>query len=110
MSNPFPIPNPSLRWFRAVVWMMPTCLAFTTLLLTIWLRPRLGISSEISLSAWGALNLATTYALGVLDGKLGRSERPPDEIFPPQAQFLFLQLGLVPASLLAMAGVRFLFR
>ena len=109
MNDPLPPPNPSLRWFRVVVWMMPTCIAFATALLVGWLIRRVGDSSELWLLGWGGINLVTTYCLGVFDGRLRRSEQPPDVVFPPQAQFLVLQLGLVPASLLAMAGIRMLF-
>ena len=109
MSDPFPPPNPALRWFRAVVWLMPACVAFATALAVNWLGDRYGGSSGFWLLGWGGINLATTYGLGVFDGRLRRSEQPPDEVFPPQAQFLVIQLGLVPALLLGMAGIRLLF-
>jgi hypothetical protein len=109
VTAPFPPRNPSLRWYRVVVWLMPTCIAFATALLLIWLLDRLQGSSGFWLLGWGGINLATTYGLGVFDGRLRRSELPPDRVFPPQAQFLLLQLGIVPALLLAMAGIRLLF-
>lgn len=90
--------------------MMPTCVAYATALGVVWLGSRFGGSPGSWLLGWGAANLITTYFLGLFDGRLSRSKQPPDEAFPPQAQFVVLQLALVPASLLAMAGIRMLFR
>jgi hypothetical protein len=92
-----------------VVWVMPACVAFATVLAVNWLGEHFGGSSGFWLLSWGGFNFATTYGLGVLDGRLRRSAVPPDEVFPPRAQFLLLQLGLVPALLLGMAGIRLLF-
>jgi hypothetical protein len=106
LSDLFPPPNPSLRWFRVVLWLMPTCLAFTTAQLAIWLQPGLGGSSGSWLLGWGGMNLATTYGLGILDRKSSRSKLPPDDVFPPEVQFFVLQLILVPALLLGMVVIR----
>jgi hypothetical protein len=106
VNDPFPPPNPSLRWFRVVLWLMPTCLAFTTAQLMIWLEPSLGGSSGFWFAAWGVTNLATTYGLGIFDRRLRQSKLPPDKDFPPEAQFLVLHFILVPALLLAMLVIR----
>ncbi|MEK7951030.1 hypothetical protein [Luteolibacter soli] len=101
MNDPFPPPNPSIRWFRVVVWLMPTCIAFTTLLALDLVAPLLGGPFGCWLFGWGTVNLATTYGLGLFDGKLRRSRLSPDDVFPPEAQFLILQLIIVPPLFLA---------
>ena len=75
---------------------MPTCVAFTTLVALLPLASRVGGTSGYWLLGWGVFNLLTTYGLGVFDGRLSRSERPPDDVFPPEGQFLILQIIFVP--------------
>lgn len=96
MSDPFPPPNPSLRWFRVVLWLMPTCIAFPTLFVLEPLASMVGGPVGPWLFGWGMTNLVTTYVLGMFDQKLKPSTQPPDDVFPPEAQFLILQLILVP--------------
>ena len=81
---------------------MPTCIAFTTFIALDALLPPIGRASGIWLFAWGAINLASTYGLGLFDGRLRRSKLPPDDVFPPEAQFTILQLIIVPSLFFAL--------
>ena len=80
---------------------MPTCVAFTTLIALGWLTSVMEGPAGVWLFGWGVMNLASTYGLGLFDGRLRRSKLPPDSVFPPEAQFLILQLIIVPSLFLA---------
>jgi hypothetical protein len=104
LSDPFPPPNPSLRWFRVVFWLMPTCLVFTTFLALGPLASMVGGPFLFWLIGWLWVNFAATYALGVIDQKLsGRSPAPEEDAFASEvAAFVGLQVILVPSVLVAM--------
>jgi len=80
---------------------MPTCVAFTTLIALDWLTSLVKGPAGGWLFGWGLVNLASTYGLGLFDGRLRRSKLPPDDVFPPEAQFLVLQIMIVPSLFLA---------
>ena len=104
LSDPFPPPNPSLRGFRVVLWLMPTCLVFRTYLALGALASTVDGPAGFRFVGWIWVNFAATYALGVIDQKLSGPTPPDDDAFASEvAAFVGLQVFLVPSLLLTIS-------
>ncbi|HEY1123937.1 MAG TPA: hypothetical protein VGE67_20125 [Haloferula sp.] len=110
MSDPLPPLNPSANWFRVAVWIMPTCLFFTTYHMLDPLASMVGGRSVFWLIGWLVVNLAATHALGIFDHKLSGSSTPSenDAFAAEVTAFVGLQILVVPVVLLLIGLIRML--
>jgi len=103
VSDHLPPPNPSLKWFRLVVWLMPTCVALTTFVALDPIASVVGGESKFWLAGWLGANILATYGLGVFDQKLSGPTLPSeqDAFAGGVGTFVGLQVILIPILLLA---------
>ena len=96
MNDDLPPPSRGIIGYRVMLWLMPTCIAGTTALGSIWLAEAVGLRLVLPILLWVALNFATTFALGLFEASL-RQPLPPHHV-DCAANFTFIQLLIAIAT------------
>lgn len=102
MDDDLPPPNRAIVWYRVMLWLMPTCIAGTTALGSIWLAEAMGLRLVLPILLWVALNFATTFALGVFESRLHYP--PPLHRVDSAANFVYIQFFIVSAFSIGVAA------
>ena len=96
-----PPPNQAMEYYRLLIWLMPTCVAITTLVGCVPVRFWLSLATGQALLLWLAVNLAATIVLGIFHAKLKLSSPNEGEVAPrldpvDVVTFVVIQVFLVP--------------
>jgi len=99
-------PNRAIRWYRFMLWMMPTCIALTTAFLIDWLCREFQIGNRsLPIILWWALNILSTIGIGIFESRFDRTPAHPalSKQTPRALRFVLLQFFIVPLISFAIA-------
>lgn len=102
MNDDQPPPNRAIVWYRAMLWLMPTCIAGTTALGYIGLAEAVGLRWAFSTPLWVAFNFAATFGLGIFESHLRYP--PPAHRVDSAANFVYIQFFIVSAFSIGVAA------
>ena len=90
----------AIRWYRILLWLMPTCVALATAFGGMALESIAGWAKPFG-AVWWAVNAFSTLGLGLFDSMF----RPPEsrETFESTVTFFIVQLIFVPVGLVALS-------
>ncbi|RYD62703.1 MAG: hypothetical protein EOP83_13920 [Verrucomicrobiaceae bacterium] len=105
----FQPPNRAIEWYRFLLWMMPTCVALTTIVGFAWLVEELGFrQSGVVWGCWWVFNIAAAIGAGIFDLKLAhpRWKKEAVRVEPVKVlTFVVLQAFIVPLLGLVIVAV-----
>lgn len=98
MNPDIPPPNRAIGWYRFMLWMMPTCIALTSVFGLGWLSATLGPPYDgLMLFAWLLVNIPTTVGIGFFEVKLRNGDPSLRiEIWPGVIGFFLFQILIIP--------------
>ena len=70
MNPDLPPPNRAIGWYRFMLWMMPTCIALTSVFGLGWLTSVIRANGQLMLIGWFAFNLLATLGIGFFEVNL----------------------------------------
>jgi hypothetical protein len=105
MNPDIPPPNRAIGWYRFMLWMMPTCIAITTVFGIDWLSNVLRLGGSLPLILWCFLNIASTIGIGIFESRFDRFPVHPaiGNQMPRALRFVILQFFIVPLVSFAVA-------
>ena len=99
MNDDLPPPNRGIVWYRAMLWLMPVSIAFSTALGLLWMYDATGLKGNLPVLLWAGVNFATTFGLGLFEARL--RQPPPPHRVDCAANFTFIQLLIGIATVCA---------
>jgi hypothetical protein len=110
MNRDLPPPNRAIGWYRFMLWMMPTCIAITTLFGIAWLASVVQIHTDFWVIVWFIFNILATLGIGYFEVKLRNSDPSRSiETRTGVARFFMQQFLIIPALSFALLFAACLF-
>lgn len=97
MNDGLPPPNRAIGWYRFLLWVMPTCIAITSVFGLGWLAQQLAFrNGDIMVMVWWGFNLAAVIGVGTFELKFQRRRDRIAERAGLVMMFVLLQFLIVP--------------
>jgi len=96
MNDDLPPGNRAIVGYRAMLWLMPVSIAFTTGRGLLWMYDATGWKGNLPILLWAGGNFATTFGLGFFEARL--RQPPPPHPVDSAANFTFIQLLVAIAT------------
>lgn len=110
MNPDLPPPNRAIGWYRFMLWMMPTCIAVTTVFGFGWIESVVRVPSGLLRDGWFVFNLLAAVGIGCFDAKLGDSQSGASRPTRTRVvRFVLLQCLIVPSLCFALLCAACLF-
>jgi len=103
-------PNRAIGWYRFMLWMMPTCIALTTIFGFAWLSSVVRFPLGLMWTGWFIFNILATLGIGYFEVKLRNSDPSiAIETRSGVGRFFALQFLIIPALSFALLFAACLF-